>query len=311
MPTGVLFALAAYAVYSTADALIKSFNVSLSVYEIGFFTTIFSLIPMLLAKQRDERWRDVFQMQHPWLVQLRSLTGVLATALVIYAFTHIPLAEVYSIAFLNPVFLVIMSVLWMKEIVTWQRWILVGVSFAGVLLVVRPGFQELHLGHLAALVCAMFGATSTALLRTVVRKEKRTSLVATAVAYALVFNGVLMLPGFTMPNLTQMAALASIGTLGGTGALLFFAATRRANISEIASLQYSQILWAIIYGAVFYREFPDAIAFGGLTIVVVAGVLNILADQSSQKFLSRFRIGGPRQPQIIVPPIEASNPTDL
>jgi drug/metabolite transporter (DMT)-like permease len=291
MPAGVLFSLAAYALYSCCDAIIKGLGSSLSIFEIAFFSTLFSLLPAIFAKPRGEHWRSFWRMRHPWLVQLRALTGVLGNFTVIYAFTTIPLAEVYSLAFLAPVFIVILSVLVLKETVRGPRWIFLAASFLGVMLVVRPGFRELQLGHLMAIAAALFGSVTTLVLRSVAAKEKRVTLIGVASAYVLVVNGVLMVPGFQMPSLEQFGLFIIIGGLGGTGHILFIAATRRAEASQVAPGQYSQILWAIILGAVFYREYPDAIGYVGLAVVAVAGVLNVLYGHTRIRVISRFGVG--------------------
>jgi drug/metabolite transporter (DMT)-like permease len=315
MPSGVIFALVSYALYSCCDAIIKGFGTSLSVFEIAFFTTLFSLLPAIFTKPRGEHWRSFWRMQHPWLVQLRALTGVLGNLSVIYAFTHIPLAEVYSLAFLAPVFIVILSVLVLKETVRGPRWIFLAASFIGVLLVVRPGFRELQLGHLLAISAALFGSVTTLVLRSVANEEKRVSLIGVASAYILLINGILMIPGFQMPTPEEFGLFIIIGGLGGTGQILFIAATRRAEASQIAPGQYSQILWAIILGAVFYHEYPDAIGYVGLAVVGVAGVLNVLYGHTRIRVISRFGIGrvpvgsNPKQPPP--PPVEGSSTTEV
>jgi drug/metabolite transporter (DMT)-like permease len=292
MPAGVAFGFLAYALYSCCDAIIKGLGGALSVYELAFFSTLFSLLPAIFTKPKGEHWRDFWRLRHPWLVQVRGISGVLGNFCVIYAFTTIPLAEVYSLAFLAPLFIVILSVTLMGERVSASRWLFLALSFAGVLLVVRPGFRALEAGHLAAIGAAFFGSVTTTVLRKVAPVETRVSLIGVASAYILVLNFVLMLPDFVMPNLEQFALFAIIGGLGGTGQILFIAATRRSPASQIAPTQYSQIIWAIVLGAAFYNEFPDAIAYIGLGVVIAAGVLNVVADGARIRVMSRLGVGG-------------------
>lgn len=296
MPSGVLFSLAAYLLYSCCDAIIKGFGTGLSPFEIAFWTALFSFLPAIFTKPRGEHWRQTFQMHHPWLVNLRSLAGVAGNLSIIYAFTHIPLAEAYSIAFLAPIFVVALSVMFLSEKVTWHRWFFLAATFAGVLLVVRPGFRELQLGHLMAFGAALMGGIATTTLRKVAPVEKRVSLLGLPLGYVVAINGVLMLliPGtFHWPTWEQMALMILIGGLGGTGNILFIAATRRAPISQIAPSQYSQIAWAIVFGAVFYREYPDMVAYCGLAVVAVCGIMNVLSDETRIRIFSRLTMVGP------------------
>lgn len=311
MPFGVLLSLIAYALYSCCDAIIKGFGTNLPVYEIAFFATLFSLVPAMFAKPAGERWRDAWRMHRPFLVHLRSTTGLLGNLCIIYAFTHIPFAEVYSIAFLAPIFIVVLSVLFLKETVSRYRWVMLGLSFVGVLLVVRPGFRDLQPGHLAALGAAFFGSATTAVLRVVAPRETRVSLIGIASAYIIVVNGILMVPVFRMPSWEELALFAVIGGLGGTGHILFISATRQAQASQVAPAQYSQIIWALLLGALFYREFPDQIAFVGIAVVIAAGIVNVVSDETRIRFMSRLSIGGigpATESAAASPPIEVAEP---
>jgi drug/metabolite transporter (DMT)-like permease len=293
MPSGVLFAFFAYALYSCCDAIIKGFGSSLTIHEIAFWTALFSFLPAIFTRPKNERWIDFWRMRHPWLVHLRSITGVIGNMCVIFAFTTIPLAETYSIGFLAPIFVVVLSVMFLKETVGWQRWLFLAMSFVGVLLVVRPGFRELQLGHLASLGAAFFGSISTTVLRRVAPHEKRVSLIAFPLGYIMVVNGIWMIPDFSLPTWQEFALLLTIGGLGGTGNVLFITATRMAKASEIAPMQYSQIAWALIFGAVFFHEYPDLIAYGGLAVVVVFGIMNVMSDETRIRFFARFSSFGP------------------
>ena len=294
MPPGVLLALSAYALYSCCDAIIKGLGSGLSVYELAFFTTLFSLIPVILTTPKGENWLYFWKMKHPLLLNLRGVSGTVGNLCIIYAFVTIPLAEAYSLAFLAPIFIVFLSVWLLAEKVNLPRWLFLAASFVGVLIVVRPGFRDIHLGHLAAIAAAICGAVTTSTLRKIAKDEMRISLIGVASVYILVVNGALILlnGGFHWPDLRQLALLLTIGGLGGTGNMLFIAATRTAPASFIAPIQYSQIFWAITFGAVFYKEFPDGIAYFGLAAIVVAGIFNVLDDQTRIRFFSRLSPGG-------------------
>lgn len=291
MAHGVILAFVAYALYSCCDAIIKGFGSNLTVHEIAFWTALFSFIPAVFTRPRDERWIDFWRMRHPWFVHLRSAAGVLGNMCVIFAFVSIPLAETYSLAFLAPIFIVVLSVLTLRETVGWQRWLFLAMSFVGVLLVVRPGFRELQIGHLAAIAAAFFGSISTTVLRRVAPFEKRVTLLALPLGYILVVNFVLMLPTFGMPTPTEFLLLLAIGGLGGMGNVLFINAARVARASEIAPMQYSQIAWALVFGAIFFGEYPDLVTYAGLAVVVVFGVLNVISDETRIRIFSRWTAG--------------------
>lgn len=291
MPAGVAFSLVAYLLYSCCDAIIKGFGSDLPVFEIAFWTALFSFLPVIFTKPKEERWIDFWRMQHPWLVNMRSISGVIGNMAIIFSFTTIPLAEAYSIAFLAPIFVVFLSVRFLGETVSWTRWLFLAATFLGVLLVVRPGFRELHPGHITAVLAALAGAITTTLLRKVAPYEKRVSLIGIPLAYTVVINFFLMLPSFHWPTAQEFAFLLTIGALGGTGNILFIAATRRSPVSQIAPGQYSQIAWAILFGAIFYAEYPDLVAWVGLAVVATFGIMNVVSDETRIRIFSRLSAG--------------------
>jgi drug/metabolite transporter (DMT)-like permease len=279
VPAGVLMAFAAYLLYSCGDAAIKAVGAGLSPFQIGFFAALFSVIPAALAKSKDEHWRHAFRSKRTVLLHLRSISSVVMALLVILAFTTIPFAEVYSAVFTAPIFVALLSMLVLKEHVPGRRWVLLITSFIGVLLVVRPGFRELSIGHFAAFACAGLSAFNTIALRLMAASETRVSLVGVAASYALVVNGIGMSTIFVPPTLEQWALLLAVGALGGTGQLLLIAAVKRVGASQVSPTQYSQIIWAVLLGAMVFAERPDPVALVGMAIVVTAGLLNLLLER--------------------------------
>jgi drug/metabolite transporter (DMT)-like permease len=99
------------------------------------------------------------------------------------------------------------------------------------------------------------------------------------VLYSGLFNGLLMLPGFVVPSWEQLAVFMGIGLIGGTGGLLLIAAAKQSPANLVAPVQYSQLIWAIIFGAAFFGEYPDYVAVIGLFIVLAAGLANVLTEK--------------------------------
>lgn len=293
MPLGVILAFIAYAVFCVGDAIIKAIGPGVSVFEIAFFTTLFSIVPAVLAN-RGEQWRHMLRMRHPFLLQIRGLCAITSTACVMYAFTHIPFAEVYAIAFAAPILITILSVIFLKEHMTPQRWVYLCVGFCGVLLVIRPGFRTLEVGHVMMMVAAVSSAIAAIVLRHIAPFEQRISIMGVTILYSLAFNGALMLTDFSLPTYQQMLMFLLVGAFGGTGQLLIIAATRLSPASVIAPIQYSQIIWAILFGAIFYAEYPDNLAVAGLCIVVVAGMMNVISEETRARWKARvftYRLG--------------------
>lgn len=280
MNNGILLALLAYGVYSWGDAAVKALGDGLSVFAIGFYLTVVAAICIALTTPKDEKLLHFWRMNRPWAVQARAISGTAASVLSVVAFTTIPLAEVYALIFLAPLFVTLLSMFVLKEHVGPWRWFAVIAGFAGVLLVVRPGFRELEVGHLAALVIAVLAAISVILMRSLSAKETRTTMLGFLMLYTICFNGVAMLAtGVVLPDLGQAAILVLAGIFAATGNITLLKATRFAPASQLAQTHYSQIVWAVFLGALFFNEHPDTLAILGLAIIAGSGLLTIARER--------------------------------
>jgi drug/metabolite transporter (DMT)-like permease len=289
MPTGVLFALLAYSIWSLGDSVVKSFSGdTMSVFEIVFFVNLFTLVALPFVKSSEDSWADTFRLRHPLLTHVRSLLYVGASLCFNFAVTHIPFAETYSLAFLAPFFVTVLSVLVLKEKVVLTRWLLVALSFIGVLVVVRPGFRELGVGQLAAAGCALFAASGNIILRHISGRERQVSILAVNSGYQLVITGALMLGSFVAPSVYDIVRLGAVGLINGAAQILIVRGLKRSPASHVGPTQYVQIIWAIVLGAIFYAENEDLVGYCGLVLIVLAGIATIFSDGAQARISGRW-----------------------
>ena len=284
---GIALGFLAYFLFSCSDANVKALGGRLPVFEIGFFSTLFAALVLLFLRPRDERWRDAFHLRRPRLVLLRGLAGATAGILGIYAFTTLPFAEAYALIFLSPSIATILSIFILAEQVGWRRWLAVALGFAGVLAIVRPGFETLQLGHLAAFAVSFCAAGTIIILRTLGQAERRVSLLAAVILTSLLMNGVLMLRGFHWPAPEDLPHLAIAGGFAGAAQLCLILATRAAPANQVAPAQYSQMVWAIVIGGLFFGEFPDLPAVIGICLVAASGLFTFLREETKGRWWSR------------------------
>jgi drug/metabolite transporter (DMT)-like permease len=235
----------------------------------------------VLTTPKEENWLHFWRMKRPFAVQTRAISGAAASMLSVLAFTTIPLAEVYALIFLAPLFVTLLSLFVLKEQVGPWRWFAVVAGFIGVLLVVRPGFRELEPGHFAALVIALLAAISVILMRSLSAHETRTTMLGFLMLYAILFNGVALLAtgGFSMPTPGQAAILIVAGVFAAAGNILILRATRFAPANQLAPTHYSQIVWAAVIGALVFGEQPDAATLLGLAIIAGSGLLTVMRER--------------------------------
>ena len=287
MHPGVLVALAAYFFFCICDAFIKAIGPETSVFQTLFFVTLFSFVPVLAFTLRHDPLSAMFKMNQPWLVMGRAATGILAGMFGFYTFTHLPFAEAYALIFLAPVFVTVLSIFFLGEQVRAWRWTAVAVGLFGVWVVVRPGFREIQVGHLTAILAAMAGATSFIFLRKLGQSERRITLIGVLLAAATVVNGLIMLPVFKTPDMHEWLMYILAGTFAGLGHVTLLAAARTTPANLIAPANYSQTIWAVFIGMIFFKETPVPCTVAGIVLVSLSGVMTLIRDEQRSGWLSR------------------------
>lgn len=279
MNNGVTLALLGYAIYSWGDGLIKALGADFSVFEIGLFNALAAAAFLLVLKPSGESWNGFWRMKRPWAVHARGICGALAGVLGVYAFISIPMAEVYALFFLAPLFVTILSVIILREQVGPWRWAAVIAGFAGILLVVRPGFRAVELGHVAAIIVALLAALGVILMRSLA-SEKQTTMLGVLVGYSLLAHGVgVAATGLAVPGPLAIVLFIMTGLCTAAGHRLNLLAARISPANLIAPTHYSQMLWAVIIGALFFQEYPDWLSILGLAVVAASGLLTLVREK--------------------------------
>ena len=274
---GVLLALLAFALFSSHDAVVKVLGGSYAPFQILFFSVLlgFPLVTILLL--RDQTVSNLIP-RHPWWTLARTVAAVITGLSAFYAFSVLPLAQTYAIIFAGPLVITILSVPMLGETVRLRRWLAVIIGLVGVLVVLRPGTTELTLGHASALACAICGAFASVVVRKIGREERSTVLML----YPMVANFFLMgalLPFVYVPLPIEDLGLQALMALLGTFAtLLLIKAYMLADAAMVAPMQYSQIIWATLFGALFFAEVPDLYTGLGAAIIILSGLYIVFRE---------------------------------
>lgn len=285
-----MLGLAAYAAFAFSDAFIKLLKGALPLWQVLFMGACLGLVALPWVKQPGERWRDACLPRLPGIWLARVLSGVANAFGALLAFTHLPMAEAFALIFLMPIFLTLLSVWVLKERVGWRRWLAVLVGFAGVLVVLRPGFRALHWGHLGAMACGLAGAVGVILVRLAGGREKRLTLYATPLLGNLLVAGGLMLPQMVWPTPQQWGHVLGYGLLAALGTVLLFRATLATEVSHVAPTQYSQMLWAVLLGAWLFNDRVDGLTWLGIGMILAAGLFTLLREERVTGWWRRMRL---------------------
>lgn len=280
-PKGALYALSAFAVFASHDAIVKTLGASYSAFQIVFFSVMFGFPVVTLMLLRD-RTDGNLRPRHPYWTALRTVSAVLTTQCVFYAFAHLPLAQTYAILFATPLLITLLAIPVLGERVGLHRAAAIIVGLIGVMIVLRPGDTELTLGHAAALAAAVFSSLAAVIVRKIGQDERS----AVLLLYPMMANFIIM--GCIMPfvyqpiELPHLGGLALMAVLVFSASLLQIAAYRSASAVVVAPMQYSQILWATLFGALFFSEYPDWHTALGAAVIIASGIYIVLREGGSK-----------------------------
>ena len=274
---GALFALLSFGVFAGHDVIIKVLGGSYSPVQIVFFTVLLTFPLAMLHLLRDTTSATLIPV-HPWWMAARTIAAVITGFCAFYAFSTLPLAQVYAILFAAPLLITLLAIPILGEQVKLRRGIAVLVGLTGVIVVLRPGQQELELGHLAALVSAVCGSFASIIVRKIGREERSVVIML----YPMMANFAVMaalLPLVYQPMpIEDLGKIGIIAVLAWTAGRFLIAAYNSAEAVIVAPMQYSQILWATFYGLMFFDERPDLYTVLGSAIIIGSGLFIVLRE---------------------------------
>ncbi len=300
---GVLFAFLGFAAFSTHDAVIKFLGGGYAPFQILFFSVLlsFPFATFMLLRDRDE---GTLIPRNPGWVAARTAAGVLTAVCAFFAFSVLPMAQVYAFIFAAPFLITIMSIPVLGERVGVHRWTAVMLGLAGVLIVLRPGVEPLTAGHVAALTAA----AGSALVSVITRKVGREERAAVLMLYPMMTNVVLMgaiLPFVYRPvPVEHLGLFALVAVLGFGGGLCIIAAHRHGDAATIAPVQYSQIIWGAGLGLLFFAEVPDLMTGLGAAVIIASGLYVVVRESMGGRskytpvLRTRTRTGAATSPNI-------------
>ena len=194
--------------------------------------------------------------------------------------------EGYAILFATPILVTALSAALLREEVGWRRWLAAILGFLGVLVMVRPDFATLGMGHLYAVLAALTGAGSLVTLKLIGGRETSASILL-AVFVAIMLTCAPMLPGrLVLPEGHELLVLALAGLLMGCGHAGLVVATRETAAVVVAPFQYTQMIWGVLFGVLLFGYRPDAFLFLGMGLVVASGLYTLWREVLRQKVIT-------------------------
>lgn len=281
---GILLKVLSVSVFVGMSTLIKSTG-AVPPGQIVFYRSAFAVIPILILLAFRRELSTALRTSRPVSHIVRGIVGVSAMGCGFYALTLLPLPEVITLGYAQPLIVVALSALIVGETVRLYRWSAVVVGLAGVIVIIWPrltlftsgtplGDTE-ALGVAAVLASAVISAFAIIMVRRLVATERSGTIVIWFSLTASV-AGLLTLPfGWISLSQTQILALIGAGICGGVGQILMTESYRHADMSTVAPFEYTSMVLGIAAGYVFFGDLPTPNMLVGGLIVVGAGMFII------------------------------------
>jgi drug/metabolite transporter (DMT)-like permease len=269
---GMLMVLTAVAFFSVVDVLSKYLA---QFYPVGMvvwarYTFHLLLVVVVLGPRFG---LALVRTARPGTQMLRGLLLAIASILFVNALKYLPLAESTAIAYLAPLLVTLMSVLFLKEKVELARWLAVACGFIGVLTIVRPGSSVFTWAVLLPIGNALAFATYQILTRRLAGLESPyTSIFYSGLVGTLLLSAALPYSWVMPINGVHTAMLIILGMIGGLGHLILIKAYDHAPASRLAPFSYSQLIWVTTIGYLAFGDFPDTWSLVGIAVLVASGI---------------------------------------
>jgi drug/metabolite transporter (DMT)-like permease len=258
--------------FASMDACTKYIIHDYGVAQVLFVRmVVFTGFAALLAYRRGGL-RRALHSKRPWLQAGRAALAVVESAAFVLAFRYLPLADAHSVGASSPLFVVALSAPLLGERVGRDRWLAVVAGFAGVLLIIRPGFTSPNLALLLPLAGAFMWGLFQILLRLCSRTDSNETTLLWSAGVGLLLTSFVGLPGWTPPTAQAWVLLAAIASLSCLGSLTLTLAMAATEAAATQPYSYTLLLWVTVLGVIVFGDVPDRWTVAGGAIVVASGL---------------------------------------
>jgi drug/metabolite transporter (DMT)-like permease len=235
----------------------------------GVLATLFVLVAVRLGGATLQPRRLVTG----W-VALRAVIDAFATLVFLVSLFHLPLATATAINMATPLVIAAMAAWWLGERVPLARWLVIGVGFAGVLLVIQPGPQGFNAWAWLCLAGTLLTAARDTITRRIPPDMPSIGItLATAAAVTLLALGVMAFEGWEPMTWREWALLTAAAAFLAAGYQLIIRSTRSGDLTAVAPFRYVCLLMAVVLGWALWGHVPNALAWAGIALVIGAGLV--------------------------------------
>jgi len=198
---------------------------------------------------------------------------------------NLQLAEVTALAFSGPLWVVLFSMFFLSEKIRLKRWIAVCLGFIGVIIISKPGFDNLNFYYIYPIIFCIGFAGVSILIRKLTLAGESVWLIAFYFSLVSGLGGLLTIPFgvWKMPSTYDFILLILIGLLGGIANLLLTQSYKLAEVTLTTPLKYLSLIIAIIFGFYFFEEIPSIYTLSGAALIVVSSAIIFIRESQLKK----------------------------
>jgi len=213
----------------------------------------------------------ILRAPRPELQVLRVAFGTLETACFYWAVASLPLVSVMTFYLAAPLYVAAIAPFLLKERLARDQWLAVVLGFVGVLAVLQPSRESLTLPAIVAIVGSLLFAGLMLTTRQL-RGTSATSLIVWQTSGALLFGAFLAPFAWVQPSWRDFALLSLLGVVAMLAHVLVAQALRLAPAAVVSPFNYTLIVWAGVFGWLFFGEWPNAMMVFGAVVIVASGL---------------------------------------
>ena len=278
---GVLYGIASVACFAMMDACVKWLD-QFPVGEVLFARFFFGLIPILMLVPKNEL-KTFYKTTRPKLHAFRAISGTLAIIALFIALRKIPLADVVSLTFGGPIFVTLGSIFFLSEKVGIRRWSAVFIGFVGMLLIIKPAYEELNIYYVFPIIFCIFFACVALSIRSLSTSEPNYRI-ALYFSVLSMLVGLCTLPfGWVMPNKFELFLLIFTGIIGSVANILLTISLRVAEASLVTPTKYLNLVFAILLGYFIWNEIPRVLTLIGAGLIITSSLIIFMRETKLKK----------------------------
>ena len=280
---GAIFMSIAMLGYISNDTVIKYFASDLPVSQTIFIRGIFVTILISIFCWQRTAFRNSIKKRDWPLVIIRTAVDLCATLLFLTALFNMPLANASAILQTLPLSVTLLGALLLGETFGRYRAIAILVGFLGAILIIKPGSSGFNNYSLFAVAAVLF-ITVREITTRKISKESSTLLITLITAASITVGGAfggllsqnwLPVPMETILGLIMASIFIFVAYYFSIPAMQF------GDISFVSPFRFTLMIWAVLFGFLFFNEIPDRLTVIGLIIVVAAGIFTYYRELSS------------------------------